>query len=237
MQEDYNTFGLDKTTVTTNTAKKAYYNMALLIHPDKNICPDRSVARDEMQTITQMYQRIMKDIHERNTCKAVCESKDLTKLHEEELNEIDNFSKEMPSFMDIYIATHDDIQKFNKAWENRQEDTDDYKINLSQGYNTLQSEYVGKSTEVLSYSPNVETPSTFNKISDFIHPDNSIISIDQLGSNVMSFGSDYQEAHGLPSLLEERLPSEQVDKFKNIQNIDELFQMKCDEMNNQDFLL
>ena len=41
MDEDYELFGLDKETVTTKEAKKAYYNLSLLVHPDRNSCPDR----------------------------------------------------------------------------------------------------------------------------------------------------------------------------------------------------
>ena len=183
MNEDYELFGLDKETVTSKEAKKAYYNLSLLVHPDRNSCPDRKIGCQEMDTVIKAYRRIMKDILSRNENKIVKECKDLTKLQEEELKVLDEETKEMPSFMDIYIETHDDIQKFNKAWEKRsnEQKEEDYLLTSSGGYQTICSEYANKSMDGLVYNPNIESD-TQEGLIEFSKPKTEIISIDDLNT-------------------------------------------------------
>ena len=107
MEDDYELFGLDKNNITKKDATKAYYNMALLVHPDRNACLDRNIGTQEMINVTNAYNRIICDIESKNENKIICESKDLTEYQKKELSNLDKMTKEMPSFMDIYIETHD----------------------------------------------------------------------------------------------------------------------------------
>ena len=58
MSCDYDMFGLDKESSTLNDAKKAYYNLALLVHPDRNACINKETAKLEMKAVTNMYNNI-----------------------------------------------------------------------------------------------------------------------------------------------------------------------------------
>ena len=62
-----------------------------------------------MCNLTNAYTRVIKDISLNEKNRILKECNDLSKIHDEELADIDKFSKEMPSFMDIYLETHDDI--------------------------------------------------------------------------------------------------------------------------------
>lgn len=234
MNDDYRLFGLDKGYTTIKQAKRAYYNLALLVHPDRNSCPDRTIACSEMHTVVSAYNRIIEDISNNDKNRAFLECTDLSKYHEKELTLIDISAKELPSFMDIYIETHDDIKKFNQAWENRNEETKelDYNMNSSLGYNTLPSQYIGMSMEDISYSPELNSSDT-NSYEEFKKPNSEIISIDELNSaNLSNYGFDYQEAHGTPSILEERLPIDKIKMYKNPPEIEKAFKNKCNEMKN-----
>ena len=57
MSCDYDMFGLDKESSTLNDAKKAYYNLALLVHPDRNACINKDTAKLEMKVLTNMYKK------------------------------------------------------------------------------------------------------------------------------------------------------------------------------------
>lgn len=233
MDEDYELFGLDKETVTTKEAKKAYYNLSLLVHPDRNSCPDRKIGCQEMDTVIKAYRRIMKDILSRNENKIVKECKDLTKLQEEELKVLDEEIKEMPSFMDIYIETHDDIQKFNKAWEKRsnEQKEEDYLLTSSGGYQTIVSEYANKSMDGLVYNPNIESD-TQEDLIQFSKPKTEIICIDDLNTfnSTNSCCFDYKEAHGTPEFLKDRIPSESIEKYNNTEDLEIAYKKKCKEL-------
>tara|TARA_B100000902_G_scaffold242789_1_gene229871 strand:- start:3533 stop:4249 length:717 start_codon:yes stop_codon:yes gene_type:complete len=233
MDEDYEMFGLDKRTSTTKDAKKAYYNMSLLVHPDRNSCPDRKIGCQEMHTVIKAYHRVMASICSREENKIVKECKDLTKYHEEELRILDEKTKEMPSFMDIYIETHDDIQKFNKAWEQRsnEQKDDDYLLNSSTGYDVIESEYANISTENLVYNPNIECDLSENMIK-FAKPKMDIISIDELTSfnSTNSCCFDYKEAHGTPEFLQDRIPPESIEKYNKQEDIEVAYEKKCKEL-------
>lgn len=234
MDEDYKFFGLEKGYTTIKQAKRAYYNLALLVHPDRNSCPDRTIACSEMHTVVSAYNRIIEDISNNDKNRVFLECTDLSKYHEKELTLIDISAKELPSFMDIYIETHDDIKKFNNAWDNRNEETKelDYSMNSSIGYNTLPSQYVGMSMEDMSYSPEL-CLSNANMFEEFKKTNSEIISIDELSSaNLSNYGFDYQEAHGTPSILEDRLPTYKIEMYKNPPEIGEAFKNKCEEVKN-----
>uniref|UniRef100_A0A6C0L211 J domain-containing protein n=1 Tax=viral metagenome TaxID=1070528 RepID=A0A6C0L211_9ZZZZ len=234
MEDDYELFGLDKNNVSKKDATKAYYNMALLVHPDRNACLDRDIGTQEMINVTNAYNRIMCDIESINENKIICESKDLTEYQKKELSNLDKITKEMPSFMDIYIETHDDIKKFNKAWENRsiEKKENDYLLNSSTGYNTVKSEYADLSFENLSYSPYI-VEST-DELTKFTKPKTEIISIDELSSfnNINTRCFDYKEAFGIPEFLVDRIPSESIEKFNNEEDLELAFEKKCKEMDN-----
>ena len=233
MDEDYELFGLDKETATSKDAKKAYYNMSLLVHPDRNSCPDRKIGCQEMHTVIKAYHRVMKSICSRNENKIVKECKDLTKHQEEELRVLDEEMKEMPSFMDIYIETHDDTKKFNRAWEQRsnEQKEEDYLLNSSLGYQTITSEYSNKSIDKLVYNPNIECD-TQEDLVQFAKPKTDIISIDELSSfnTTNSCCFDYKEAYGSPEFLEDRIPSESIEKYNNQEDIEIAYKKKCKEL-------
>lgn len=227
MNEDYCMFGLDKSSATKQLAKKAYYNFSLLIHPDRNSCPDRKVACEEMCNLTNAYARVIKDISLNEKNRILKECNDLSKIHDEELADIDKFSKEMPSFMDIYLETHDDMKKFNNTWENRNEEVKemDYSLIQELGYDTIKSEYRGKSLDNVSYCPDVQIDNNDN-FHHFSKPNTELISIDDVMNHqyISSSCFDYQEAHGTPSFLEDRIPRDKMELYLNPPNIDDEYE-------------
>lgn len=162
---DYELFGLCKETASIKDAKRSYYNLALMIHPDRNQCKDKSVAQKEMIYVTLNYNRIIKEIEKRIYKDNVQESKDLHKLYDVERNAIFNNLNEMPSFSDIFNETRDDLMKFNEKWDNTFQNHEidvDENDNLSKFfklkqevpiYNTVSSNYHNKDMNQLKYDP------------------------------------------------------------------------------------
>ena len=88
MSCDYDIFGLDKESSTLNDAKKAYYNLALLVHPDRNACINKDTAKLEMKVLTNMYKNIKKELESRDLNNKYKECDDLVNIREKEVEEI-----------------------------------------------------------------------------------------------------------------------------------------------------
>ena len=228
MSCDYDMFGLDKESSTLNDAKKAYYNLALLVHPDRNACINKETAKLEMKAVTNMYNNIKKELESRDLNNKYKECSNLDDIREKEIEEIDKFNNEMPSFMDIYLETHEDMKKFHKSFENNIGQTqDDYVLNSSVGYETITSEYAGKCFDNVTYSPLINDDS---HIVHFTKPNSEIVSIDKLGTTHKQDGFDYREAYGCPEFLEDRIPPDSVKNYKSLEDLELAFEKKCKEM-------
>ena len=223
MEDAYAIFGLNKDS-TISDAKKAYYNLALMVHPDRTSCINKDVACNEMKSLTDLYNKIKKDIELRNKNEKYVNSLDLKDVHKKELDVLDEINKEMPSFMDIYFETHENMEKFNSTFENQKsfDKENDYLLNSNPGYITLKSEY--KNNNNFEYNSNyndiVELPILERKT-------NEITSIEDLATQTISNSLncfDYSEAHGTPSLLIDRIPEENLKDYLCQKNIMEEFE-------------
>lgn len=225
MKCDYDMFGLEPDKATQSSAKKAYYNLALLVHPDRNTCPDKSTANDEMQAVTDSYNRILTDIEHRIQEKTFIECDNLADIHKKEIRKLDRFTKEMPSFMDIYLETHDDMKKFNKLWESQKEENVDGVIfQTDPGYEIVESEYKDFDVE---YDPNID----IGPITEFKENREQIISIENLGTISSLPENDYREAFGVPSLLKDRMPISCITRFEDLNDVEKSFQVLLTERN------
>ena len=228
MQEEYDLLGLSKHS-TTQDAKKAYYELALLIHPDRTNSPNKTIACEEMAILTKSYKNVLKDILAKDENIQVTNCINLKEKRLNDLKELDDFVTNMPSFMDIYEETHDDVAKFNNMWTTKKQDE---LLNV-QGYDLYPSEYRTMSTEHLEYNPNIEFNNTelntmHNKTYPLTHPKElDIVSIDQLMHYESMYVFDYREAHGTPSLLENRIPRDSLEKFLQPPDILSEFDERC----------
>ena len=177
--ESFVIFGLNKDS-SLSEAKKAYYNLALLVHPDRNSCPDKKTAQLEMKAVTDMYNIIKKHIQNRELNKKYKDCSDLQDAHDDELKNLDEFNKEMPSFMDIFMETHEDMKKFNEKFENKISNEEDYTLNTQTGYSLLGSEYIDKDFKI-EYNPTIDNDLDLSKLE--YSTNNEIVSIDNLAAN------------------------------------------------------
>lgn len=236
MNTDYEMFGLDPNDTSLKAAKKAYYNIALLVHPDRNTCPDKNVAHDEMQAVTDAYNRICLDIQTNKERCLILDSDDLKETHKKAMNSLDQFTKDMPCFMDIYIETHDDMKKFNAAWDKKlaqDENCQDYFLNTDKGYDIQASEYAGNNFDI-KYDPNI-------KIDEYVFDSQiteDLIPIENVGGELALFDnnlnvSDYHQAFYNSVPFEKQLPKNIIDKYDNLSDIDLLLQNKQEEFNTE----
>ena len=115
MQEEYDLLGLTKNS-TAQEAKKAYYELALLIHPDRTNTPNKTIACEEMAIVTKSYKNVLKDILTKDENIQITNCSNLKEKRNNDLKELDDFVTNMPSFMDVYEETHDNVAKFNELW-------------------------------------------------------------------------------------------------------------------------
>tara|TARA_Y100000389_G_C17460502_1_gene521331 strand:- start:1959 stop:2696 length:738 start_codon:yes stop_codon:yes gene_type:complete len=210
--EDYQLFGLDPNTCTVKDAKRAYYNMALLVHPDRNQCVDKEEGRIEMCNVATKYNSIMLDIERRNNNSKIeeCKSqKEIEGAYKEIMKELS-----MPSFSDIFHQTRNikDLEEnndiFNQKWKKEVNDKD-YLLD-SAGYNLIKSEINDKDynaqPDLIGFIPSL----TIN---------NQIVLKDsyQFSSKDMC---DYNEAYGFPTLLHERIDENVFTHYNQMGNID-----------------
>jgi len=232
-ENDYKLFGLDSENATIAKAKTAYYNLALLIHPDKNITINKNEACKEMCILTKSYNNIIIDITNRNRNEEIKNCNDLKIYHQNTQNILDDSITNMPSFSEIFHETHEDIQKFNKKWfekiEKNKGDIDEtqYIIDLKNGYNLCKSEYSyinSNSDESLEYDTEIILDTNFNEFK--YSKERSLINIDDLNLNYVQNFSDYKEAFA-PNIIDS-IPESIVTKYTSNENsnIIEEFQKK-----------
>ena len=120
--------------VTTNSTiselKKAYYQLALLCHPDKG------GNNDDMRVVHQSYKYIKRQMENAN----------YTKSYEDLEQEFQQFCKEQeevkpPTFMSIFEETNDFVREFNKRFEETIS-SDDITDPFQDGYGNLMEESV-----------------------------------------------------------------------------------------------
>jgi len=227
--EDYKLFGLDAS-CTIAEAKTAYYNLALLIHPDRNISINKEEACKEMCSLTNSYKNIINDIKNKNRKDEIVNCENLKLYHQKNQLELDNDIKNMSSFSDIFFETHDDFQNFNKKWFEKNNkskneiDENQYIINLKNGYNICKSEYLYiKSNDELEYSTEIILDKDYTNFN--YSKDRQIISIDNLNSNNINNHTDYKEAFqpkildNMPlSIISEYSLNEKTDIIKEFEN-------------------
>lgn len=146
----YKLLGLMPTS-SLNEAKKAYYNLAIIVHPDKG------GSANDMIIIKNSYNYV------KNQLMFSHKNKDLT--YEQLEEEFENFCKEQeskpPTFASVYEETNDWIKDFNKEFEIQKQATDFDP--LKDGYGELME----KSNANLKYN-DTEIEKVTNNFSDAI---------------------------------------------------------------------
>lgn len=105
--DPYLLFGLEQD-FTKKDLQLAYYELALLVHPDKG------GSKEEMQTVQKAYKILKKGFELKEKDKSLEEYTD--EIYENDLKDIDSLT--IPSFMEIYEEAHDKfIQKFNESFD------------------------------------------------------------------------------------------------------------------------
>lgn len=197
LENDYNLFGLNTETATIYQAKLAYYNLSLLVHPDRNISVSRNDACLEMCSLTHSYNNVKNDIEQRNRKYDITNCHDLKVYHQNIQKDLDDCVTNMPSFTEIFHETHEDMKNFNEIWfdKNDKTNTNDenpFVINLKNGYKICKSEYSYESDSNLEYTTELILDRDFN---DFKYSkERSIVTVDHMNSNDTKCYSDYKEA-------------------------------------------
>jgi len=213
MINPYELFGLDPQKTTLKDLKKRYYELALMVHPDKTNNPDGS----EMHTVYMAYK--------------YCEHEILhTQSKENENPSVDDLEKRFkdfctsqeeqpPSFRDII----EDVLEMKSFHETFQNTKDGYKASYTGGYgNEMDATSLKESyepTETVQVSKAFPT-SALIKYSDFIKPSCNKTDFfsyedkDPLENYTKIVKkmclSDYKEAHSKEEDLEKILPQERT---------------------------
>lgn len=238
-ENDYKLFGLDNKTATISQAKNTYYNLALLIHPDRNISVNKEEACKEMCSLTNSYNNIIKDITNRNRNHEITNCDNLKIYHQNNQTDLDNYMKNMPSFTEIFHETHDDMQKFNQKWFEKNEqnrgdiDENQFIIDLKSGYQICKSEYsyIDSNDNDLEYSTEIILDKDFN---DFNYSkERSLIHIDDLNSINASNHADYKDA--FQSDIMNTIPLSIINKYSLNENnniLEEFEKIKIEYLEN-----
>jgi len=222
-------FGLDSETATVETLKKAYYQMAILVHPDKN----PGVTTEEMQVVVDTYKKLLEELRQRDLQKEAEVCKDLKKLREEQLSVLDSEVRSLPSFMDIYLETHEDMKKFHEYFQNKDIfcDKETYPITYTEGYEVCSSEY-SHGDFGMSYSTTIPVTKDLNTLKSPVERNEvscivecSVLDLkDKPSTFTQGPCYDYSEAHGVPSLLHDKISEEVIEKYNNNRNVLDMFE-------------
>tara|TARA_Y100000389_G_C17387692_1_gene478013 strand:+ start:39 stop:791 length:753 start_codon:yes stop_codon:yes gene_type:complete len=235
MDEKWDLFGLNKEKSSLQDAKKAYFNLALMVHPDKN----PGISCEEMHVVIKGYNDICDYIKKRDLHDEIESCNDLKKYREEEIKKFDEDIRDIPSFMDIYYETHENMKDFNKIWDkNKTEEL--FHMSRPEGYKLCESEYANLNNivENIEYDPkisnigvnikNVEKENKNNIIgfSCYNNQNNNALLSNERPNNfsIDKTACDYGDAFTNPSLLHEILPENTINYFseKNLVNKDKI---------------
>ena len=233
---DWNLFGVNEKS-TLKELKNAFFNIALITHPDKN----QGVSKEEFSYVLREYKKIKDFLQKKDECDSVLKSDKEISLTEIEAINIENEDKlvrDIPSFMSIYEEVHDNYKNFNIVFEGKKnKDTESEEIwnaSHSFGYDIEKSEYASNfhngSLEYtpllcnLTKSPKIDsTKKVIIDISRVESGSNTKIPYTTLNDKgtlqaVDNFTTishiDYIDAFKQPCFLEDTLPSETLEKFK-----------------------
>jgi len=245
-------FGLSKEDATLRDAKKAYFNLALIVHPDRN----PGVKDEEMHVVIDGYKTICDEINKRDIESDIKACDDLKKYREEDVKKYDSETRELPSFMDIYEETHDDVKKFNKYWEDMEsgklnhDDNTENMIRMASnfGYKTIKSEYnsIEGVVENVSYTTKIDCDQQIDD-TEYVKDEkvkNGIVSYNthsSFGTSILQnnhnnfndskYCYDYKDAHVMPGLLHKRLGEDVIKMYDetHLENVDKLYEERCNE--------
>lgn len=166
-KSNWELFGVDET-ATLNELKKSYFQIAVLVHPDKN----PSSSNEEMMNLIEIYNALKLFIEKRDEYENVSNSKDLNQYRIDQLEKMDMKlgKSEIPSIMEIFEEVYD----VNKNWKkNIESQGNDVVRPFSEfGYELCESEYRGLST-FPKYSPNIKEMK-LNDLEDLENKDDSM---------------------------------------------------------------
>jgi curved DNA-binding protein CbpA len=215
LKSEFELFGLDEK-LDLKSLKRAYYDLALIVHPDRNTCINKEDANFEMNYVTESYK----------TLKAILEKSDFENEVKNSNDLKENYNESLVTFQDIYYETQDEILK-EKNWNDTEFTTEDLVINTCSGFQSeLPSEYRNSDFNKVTYDPNVDTE---EKVEEFKTSD-AIIPIENIGTLTLNnISSDYpHDSFPNPNLVE-RLPKNINERFENLQDIDLLLEKKMHE--------
>ena len=215
MKTELELFGLNNENFDIKSLKRAYYDLALIIHPDRNTCINKEDANHEMNYVTESYKKLKSILEKRDFENEIVNSKDLK----------ENYNESLDTFQSIFYETQDDMFK-ERNWQNKEFTTEDLIINTNDGFvNEVASEYRNDNFEI-SYSPFINNEENIKNLK----MSEEIVLIENIGtisSEVLK--NNYPEQSFPNPNLTERLPNEIVKKFENDENIEDLLEKKLTE--------
>lgn len=222
---DYELFGLDKNTCTLKDARLAYYNLALIVHPDRTHCVNQTHGANEMQRVTENYKKILVEIRRRVLATRLLNCTDTAQVHTEEVDGLLSRLGDLPSFGDIYEEVRGDIDTFNKIWDSR--DTSEHDIHAmsdARGYELVESEYAHASlTEPLRYTTHTTLPHVLTELKKHGETFSSLVSQAQNPGSDIGM-CDYEEAFGHPSLLKDKMPEATAAFYTHLPNVKQAYE-------------
>jgi DnaJ-class molecular chaperone len=214
LKNEMELFGIDEN-VDLKSLKKAYYELSLIVHPDRNTCVNKEDANNEMIYITESYKKLKKILEKRDFENEIINSKDLK----------ENYNETLDTFQSIFYETQDEMFK-ERNWQNQEFTTDDLVINTKNGFdNEIESEYRNNDFKV-KYETYVGHE---EKIEDY-KTSEEIILIENIGTmSVNNIKDNYPEQSFPNPNLTERLPNEIVKKYEDVDEIEKLLEKKLKE--------
>ena len=76
MEEELELFGIDEN-FDIKSLKRAYYDLALIIHPDRNTCINKEDANNEMNYVTESYKKLKSILKNSNLLNQILKRKNL----------------------------------------------------------------------------------------------------------------------------------------------------------------